>query len=182
MTFEDLDLTPLSCKWSWYLMNSTFYFFEVPLLWNFYDSLWSYHTIIVELENFESGCMLFSNLTIEDTSWFIRGLFTKSCPTLLWPNGMQSARLLCPWDFSRQEIWSELTFLSSRDLPNLRIEPTSLAWQAVSLPLSHLCKVYKYLLYKLLHDLFLAVLYSGSNKVQNIRTDWLQTHKMFNYN
>ena len=73
--------------------------------------------------------------------------------------------------FSRQEYWSELLFPSSRDLPNLRIEPASFAWQADSLPLSHLCKVYKYLLYKLLHDLFLSVLCSGSNKVQNIRTD-----------
>ena len=23
----------------------------------------------------------------------------KSCPTLLWPHGLQPARLLCPWDF-----------------------------------------------------------------------------------
>ena len=25
---------------------------------------------------------------------------TKSCPTLLWPSGLQPSRLLCPWDFS----------------------------------------------------------------------------------
>ena len=25
-------------------------------------------------------------------------LITKSCPTVLWPHGLQSARLLCPWN------------------------------------------------------------------------------------
>ena len=25
--------------------------------------------------------------------------FSQSCPTLLWPHGLQPARLLCPWDF-----------------------------------------------------------------------------------
>ena len=24
---------------------------------------------------------------------------TKSCPSVLWPNGLYPARLLCPWDF-----------------------------------------------------------------------------------
>ena len=26
-------------------------------------------------------------------------LVTQSCPTLLWPQGLSSTRLLCPWDF-----------------------------------------------------------------------------------
>ena len=25
-------------------------------------------------------------------------LFTKSCPTVLWPHGLQLAKLLCPWN------------------------------------------------------------------------------------
>ena len=33
-------------------------------------------------------------------------LMTKSCPTLLWPTGLQPTRLLCPWGFPRQEYWS----------------------------------------------------------------------------
>ena len=44
----------------------------------------------------------------------------------LWPCGLQSTRLLCPWGFSRQEYWSGLTFPSPGDLPDPGIEPTSL--------------------------------------------------------
>ena len=38
----------------------------------------------------------------------------------------------------RQEYWSGLPLLSPGDIPDPRIEPTSPAWQADSLPLSHL--------------------------------------------
>ena len=38
---------------------------------------------------------------------------------------------------SRQEYWSGLPFPSPGTLPNPRIEPASLAWQADSLPLSY---------------------------------------------
>ena len=40
--------------------------------------------------------------------------------------------------FSRQEYWSGLPFAFPEVLPNLGIEPASSAWQANSLPLSHL--------------------------------------------
>ena len=40
-------------------------------------------------------------------------------------------------EFSRQEHWSGLPFLSPGDLPNLGIEPRSPELQADSLPLSH---------------------------------------------
>ena len=40
--------------------------------------------------------------------------------------------------FPRQEYWSRLPFPSPGDLPNPRVEPASPAWQADSLPLSHL--------------------------------------------
>ena len=39
--------------------------------------------------------------------------------------------------FSRQEYWSGLPFPPPGDHPNPGIEPTSPAWQADSLPLSH---------------------------------------------
>ena len=38
----------------------------------------------------------------------------------LWPHGLQSARLLCPWGFSRQEYWSGLPCLPRGNLPNPR--------------------------------------------------------------
>ena len=49
----------------------------------------------------------------------------------LWPHGLQLARLLCPWGFSRQ---SGLPCLPPGDLPNPGIKPTSLTWQVDSLP------------------------------------------------
>ena len=53
----------------------------------------------------------------------------------LWPT-----RLLCPWDFSRQEHWRGLPFSPSEDLPDPGIEPTSPVSPALAgrLPLSHL--------------------------------------------
>ena len=36
----------------------------------------------------------------------------------LWPHGLQPARVLCPWGFSRQEFWSGLPFPSPEHLPN----------------------------------------------------------------
>ena len=40
--------------------------------------------------------------------------------------------------FPRQKYWSRLPFPSPGDLPDLGIEPVSSAWQAYSLPMSHL--------------------------------------------
>ena len=40
--------------------------------------------------------------------------------------------------FSTQKYWSGLPFPSPGDLPDPGIEPASPAWQADSLPLSHL--------------------------------------------
>ena len=50
---------------------------------------------------------------------------------------MDCQALLC-MEFSRQEYWSGLPFPSAGDLPDPGIEPRSHAWQADSLPLSHL--------------------------------------------
>ena len=41
----------------------------------------------------------------------------------LRPHGLEPARLLCPWGFSRQESWSELPCPPSGALPNPGIEP-----------------------------------------------------------
>ena len=43
----------------------------------------------------------------------------------VWPNGLQPARVLCPWGFSRQEYWSGLPCPSPGDLPNPEIESRS---------------------------------------------------------
>ena len=51
--------------------------------------------------------------------------------------GLQPARLLCPWGFSRQEDWSGLPCSLPGDLPDPGIEPKYPVLQADSLPLSH---------------------------------------------
>ena len=51
----------------------------------------------------------------------------------LQPHGLQPARLLCPWRFSRQEHWSGLPCPPPADLPNPGIEPRSPALQVDSL-------------------------------------------------
>ena len=52
----------------------------------------------------------------------------------LWPHGLQPARLLCPWGFSRQEYCSGLPCSSPGDLANPGIKPRSPALQTDSLP------------------------------------------------
>ena len=43
----------------------------------------------------------------------------------LQPHGLQPARLLCPWGFSRQKYWSRLPFPYPGDLPKPDITPRS---------------------------------------------------------
>ena len=57
----------------------------------------------------------------------------------LWPHGLQTARLVHPWDFPSKNIRVGCHALPPGDLPNPGIEfmsPVSLALQADSLPLS----------------------------------------------
>ena len=51
----------------------------------------------------------------------------------LRPGGLQSARLLCPWEFSKQEYWRGLLCPPPGNLPNPGIKPRSPAFQADSL-------------------------------------------------
>ena len=60
----------------------------------------------------------------------------QSCPTLC--NPINSSPPGSSMGFSRQEHWSGLPFPSPGDLSNPGIKPPSPAWQADSVPLSHL--------------------------------------------
>ena len=51
-------------------------------------------------------------------------------------------------EFSRQEYWSGLLFLSPRSLPNPGIKPRSPAFQAVSLPFESPGQVYGFGLFE----------------------------------
>ena len=44
-------------------------------------------------------------------------------PDSLRPHELQTTRLLCPWDFSRQVYLSGLPFPSQEDLPNQGLNP-----------------------------------------------------------
>ena len=52
----------------------------------------------------------------------------------LQPHGLQPARLLCPWGFSRQEYWSGLPCPPPGDLSNPGMEPRFPSMQVDSLP------------------------------------------------
>ena len=45
-------------------------------------------------------------------------------PNRLQPHGLYPTRLLCPWNFSKQEYWNGLSFPPPGCLPNLGIFPT----------------------------------------------------------
>ena len=60
------------------------------------------------------------------------------CPTLCDPMDYGAHQTPPSMQFPREEHWSGLPFPSPGDLPNTRIKPASPAWQADSLPLSHL--------------------------------------------
>ena len=53
------------------------------------------------------------------------------------PHGLQPARLLCPWGFSRKDYWSGLPCPPPGDLPNPGMEPRSPVLQADSLLTTH---------------------------------------------
>ena len=55
----------------------------------------------------------------------------------LQPHGLQPARLLCPWDFSRQEHWHGLPFSSPEDLPTLGLNPGLPNYRQTVYHLSH---------------------------------------------
>ena len=55
-------------------------------------------------------------------------------------HGLQLARPLYPWGFSRQEYWSGLPFLSPGDLPGPGIEPGSPALAGKFLTAEHYAK------------------------------------------
>ena len=57
-----------------------------------------------------------------------------SCVQVWGPHGLQPARLLGPWGFSRQQYWSGLPGPPPGELPNPETEPGSPVLQADSLP------------------------------------------------
>ena len=67
----------------------------------------------------------------------------------LWPHGLQSTRLLCPWGFSRKEYWSGLLCPPPGNLPNPGIKPKSPALQADSLLSESPGKPHIYYIYKI---------------------------------
>ena len=63
----------------------------------------------------------------------ITSVFSHSVVSLR-PHELQPIKLLCPWEFSRQEYWSGLPCPPPGDLPNPGIKPRSPTLQVDSLP------------------------------------------------
>ena len=70
---------------------------------------------------FKGECMCCAGLSLSVELDFLR------------PHVFQPTRLVCPWEFSRQEYWSEQPCPPPGDLPNPGTEPRSPALQADSL-------------------------------------------------
>ena len=95
----------------------------------------------------------------------------------LWPHGLQHARLLCSWGFSRQEYWSELACPPPGHLPNPGIEHRSPALQAYYLPaeLPGKPKVKA----KMFHFFIWKVKVKSPSHVQLFETPWILAHGIF---
>ena len=94
-------------------------------------------------------------------------------------HGLQSARLLCPWGFSRQEHWSGLPCPPPGDLPNPGIESRPPTLQVDSLLSEPPWKP----LFQYASSNFKAWLYSGTSytccchKLPTIKAGWKRTRK-----
>ena len=78
------------------------------------------------LEN-SMDCIVHGGLKESDTTEqpsFLMKMKVK-VKSLSLSDSLQSTRFLHPWDFSRQEYWSGLSFPSPRELPDPGIEPGS---------------------------------------------------------
>ena len=88
--------------------------------------------------------LIFSPVWISNSYLFYQCMtckHTQSCPTL-WDSIICSPQSPPSMEFSRQEYWSRLPFLTPGDVPHLGIKSTSLSPPALSsrffiLPLSH---------------------------------------------
>ena len=70
--------------------------------------------------------LICSSLIISD------GLVTKSCLTFWGPNGLYSARLLCPWGFPGKNMEVGCHFLLQGIFLTVGLNPLFLQWQADS--------------------------------------------------
>ena len=64
-------------------------------------------------------------------------LVAQSCPTLLWPRGVEPTRLLCLWDFPGKNTGVGCHFLPQGIFLTQGSNLRFLHWQADSFPLSH---------------------------------------------
>ena len=82
-------------------------------------------------------CILSGDLSIQIFCQFFNCAQSLSHIQLFAAPWTAAHQALLSMGFSRQEYWSGLPFSPPGDLPDSGIEPTSPAWQADSLLLSH---------------------------------------------
>ena len=93
---------------------------------------WHYHPQMIKSHWKQTTDSQTLKIALLSPSLHIHAVLSRS--DSLQPCGLQPARLLCPWEFSRQEYRSGLPCTPPGDLPNPGIEPRSPAMQADSLP------------------------------------------------
>ena len=79
--------------------------------------------------------------------------------------------------FSRQEYWSGFSFPSPGDIPDPGVEPMSPAWQADSLPLSHMVKILSIIVIVILSKFMVKIVSTGPQACclscpPSYRADW----------
>ena len=90
-----------------------------------YSCPWSHQNIAIHPGHYNVGvksCAVFSCLVMSNS---------------LGPHGLQPARLLCPWGFSRQEYWSGVPCPLPGDLSNPGLNPGLLYCRQIFHHLSH---------------------------------------------
>ena len=107
------DTYSLPIVWKWLISSFPYHQSNKQL-----HFIWTHNQMIGELFQCSINCMSI----LWTSACAVLCLVIQLCPTLQ-PHGLQPARLLCPWGFSRQEYRSELSWPPPGDLPSPGIKP-----------------------------------------------------------
>ena len=85
-----------------------------------------------------------SRITVFEPEWTVKSnIYTEKIESLFVTSWTVAHQATLSMEFSRQEYWHGLPFPSPRDLPDLRVEPGSLAFRQILYHLSHDMVLYR---------------------------------------
>ena len=94
----------------------------------------------------------------------------------LWPYGLQPARFLCPWEFSKQEYWSGSPCPPAGNLPEQRLKPMSLIAPALAGRFFTTNTIWEAQIYVIDVSVHFSSVQSLS-RVQLFATPWITAHQ-----